>query len=244
MLKHIKEDIRTVFEKDPAARNVFEVITSYSGLHAIWCHRIAHFLWKKGMKTLARILSHISRFFTQIEIHPGAEIGRRFFIDHGCGVVIGETTEIGDDVLLYQGVVLGGTTHEKKKRHPTIGNNVVIGAGAIVLGPIKIGDGSRIGAGSVVIKDVPPDSTVVGIPGRVVKEKKKRKIDLDHDKLPDPVAEALKVVLDEIEKIEERVANLESMEGLKSKIDEYFTAKKEEISEIFSRMIKKEDEKN
>lgn len=244
MLKHIKEDIRTVFEKDPAARNVFEVITSYSGLHAIWCHRIAHFLWKKGMKTLARILSHISRFFTQIEIHPGAEIGRRFFIDHGCGVVIGETTEIGDDVLLYQGVVLGGTTHEKKKRHPTIGNNVVIGAGAIVLGPIKIGDGSRIGAGSVVIKDVPADSTVVGIPGRVVKEKKKRKIDLDHDKLPDPVAEALKVVLDEIEKIEERVANLESMEGLKSKIDEYFTAKKEEISEIFSRMIKKEDEKN
>ncbi len=244
MLERIKEDIKTVFERDPAARNVFEVITSYPGLHAIWCHRFAHFLWKKGCKTFARIISHISRFFTQIEIHPGAKIGRRFFIDHGGGVVIGETTEIGDDVLLYQGVVLGGTTHEKKKRHPTIGNNVVIGAGAIILGPIKIGDGAKIGAGSVVIKDVPSNSTVVGIPGRVVKEKKKRKIDLDHDKLPDPVADALKVVLGEIEKLEERIMKLESMEGLKSKIDEYFTVKKEELSEIFSKMKKEKNEKN
>jgi len=236
MIEKLKEDIRTVFEKDPAARNVFEIITSYPGLHAIWCHRIAHFLWKKDIKTFARIISHISRFFTQIEIHPGAEIGRRFFIDHGCGVVIGETTIIGDDVLLYQGVILGGTTHERRKRHPTIGDNVVLGAGAIVLGPIKIGDGAKIGAGSVVIKDVPAESTVVGVPGRVVREKKKRKIDLDHDNLPDPVADALKVFLEEIEKLEERIANLENMEGIKTKIDEYFAVKKDEINEIFSKI--------
>ncbi|HRR96201.1 MAG TPA: serine O-acetyltransferase [Candidatus Ratteibacteria bacterium] len=244
MIERIKEDINTVFEKDPAARNIFEVITSYPGLHALWGHRFAHFLWKRNMKTFARIISNVNRFFTQIEIHPGAEIGRRFFIDHGCGVVIGETTEIGNDVLLYQGVVLGGITHEKKKRHPTIGNNVVIGAGAIVLGPVKVGDGAKIGAGSVVVKDVPSDSTVVGVPGRVVKQQKKRKIELDHSNLPDPVADALKLVIDEIEKHEERIIKLESVEGIKAKIDEYFAMKKEEISEIFSKIKENENEKN
>jgi len=233
MFKRIKEDIRTVFERDPAARNIFEVITSYPGFHAIIFHRIAHFLWKRGEKTLARFISHIARFLTGIEIHPGAVIGRRFFIDHGMGVVIGETTEIGDDVLLYQGVVLGGTSTEKKKRHPTIGNNVVIGAGAIVLGAIKVGDNSKIGAGSVVIKDVPPHSTVVGVPGRVVGEHKVEKVDLDHAKLPDPVAEALRVIIKEQEKLEERIRAVENMEGLFFKIDEYFEKKKKEIEKLF-----------
>jgi len=233
MFKRIKEDIRTVFERDPAARNIFEVITSYPGFHAIIFHRIAHFIWKRGEKTLARFISHIGRFLTGIEIHPGAVIGRRFFIDHGMGVVIGETTEIGDDVLLYQGVVLGGTSTEKKKRHPTIGNNVVIGAGAIVLGAIKVGDNSKIGAGSVVIKDVPPHSTVVGVPGRVVGEHKVEKVDLDHAKLPDPVAEALRVIIKEQEKLEERIRAVENMEGLFFKIDEYFEKKKKEIEKLF-----------
>ncbi len=243
MWKTIKEDIQTVFERDPAARNFWEVITSYPGLHAIWMHRIAHFLWKKGMKTLARILSHISRFFTGIEIHPGAKIGRRFFIDHGMGVVIGETAEIGNDVLMYQGVVLGGTSLEKRKRHPTIGNNVVIGAGAIILGPIEIGDGAKIGAGSVVIKPVPPGATVVGVPGRVVGEKRRVKIDLEHDKLPDPIADALRLIIEEQEKLEERIRKLESMEGLKAKIDEYFEKKKKEIAMIFSSNGEKEEKK-
>ncbi|RKY31281.1 MAG: serine O-acetyltransferase [Candidatus Omnitrophota bacterium] len=215
----MKEDIKTVFERDPAARNIFEVITSYPGLHAIWLHRIAHFLWKKGMKTFARFISHINRLFTGIEIHPGAKIGRRFFIDHGMGVVIGETAEIGDDVLIYQGVVLGGTSLEKKKRHPTVGNNVVIGAGAIILGPIKIGDGAKIGAGSVVIKSVPPGATVVGVPGRIVEEKRKIKIDLEHGKLPDPIAETFKFIIEKQQKLEERIKRLESREKLK--IDEY-----------------------
>jgi len=233
MFERIKEDIRTVFERDPAARNIFEILTSYPGFHALVFHRIAHFLWEKGERSIARFISHISRFLTGIEIHPGAVIGRRFFIDHGMGVVIGETAEIGDDVLLYQGVVLGGTSTEKKKRHPTIGNNVVIGAGAIVLGAIKVGDNSRIGAGSVVIKDVPPCSTVVGVPGRVVGEHKAEKVDLDHAKLPDPVAEALRVIIKEQEKLEERIRAVENMEGVLCKIDEYFEKKKKEIEKLF-----------
>ena len=222
MFKRIKEDIKTVFGRDPAARNVFEIITSYPGLHSLWFYRIANFLWRKKEKTLARIISHISRWLTGIEIHPGAKIGRRFFIDHGMGVVIGETTEIENDVLLYQGVVLGGTSLEKKKRHPTLKSNVVVGAGAVILGAIEIGEGARIGAGSVVIKPVPPGATVVGIPGRVVGEKKGRKPNLEHGELPDPIAEALRVIIQEQDKLEERVKEIESMEGLKSKIDEYF----------------------
>ena len=214
MFKTLKEDIQTVFAKDPAARSVVEVICFYPGLHALWFHRLAHFLWQHKLRLLARFLSHISRFLTGIEIHPGAKIGKRFFIDHGAGVVIGETAEIGDDVLLYQGAVLGGTTSEKKKRHPTIGNNVVMGAGAVALGAITIGDGARIGSGSVVVKSVPPEATVVGIPGRIVKDHREPSLELEHGKLPDPVAEAIRLVLKEQDKLEERLKRLESAIGI------------------------------
>jgi len=210
MLEMIKEDIQTVFAKDPAAKTLWEVIFCYPGLHAIWLHRIAHFLWEHKLLFLARLLSHINRFLTGIEIHPGAKIGRRFFIDHGSGVVIGETAEIGDDVLMYQGVVLGGTSLEKKKRHPTIEDNVVIGAGATLLGPITVGRGAKIGAGSVVIKPVPPGATVVGVPGRIAGPDGARpKPDLEHGKLPDPVLRAIGEVLDRQSKLEERVRALE-----------------------------------
>jgi len=214
MFKTLKEDIQTVFAKDPAARSVVEVICFYPGLHALWFHRLAHFLWQHKLRLLARFLSHISRFLTGIEIHPGAKIGRRFFIDHGAGVVIGETAEIGDDVLLYQGAVLGGTTSDKKQRHPTIGNNVVMGAGAVALGAITIGDGARIGSGSVVVKSVPPEATVVGIPGRIVKDHREPSLELEHGKLPDPVAEAIRLVLKEQDKLEERLKRLESAIGI------------------------------
>jgi serine O-acetyltransferase len=204
MFKRLKEDIETVFERDPAARSLIEVLLCYPGLHAIWFHRVAHWLWNHNLKLLARIVSHISRWLTGIEIHPGAKIGRRFFIDHGMGVVIGETTEIGNDVTLYHQVTLGGTSTKKGKRHPTIGNNVVIGAGAKVLGPVKVGDNCKIGANSVVVKDVPPNSTVVGIPGKVVRREgiKPTRVDLEHGKLPDPVMESLKQMLDIIHDLE------------------------------------------
>ena len=205
----MREDIQTVFARDPAARSLLEVLFCYPGLHALWMHRIAHWLWKHKLRFLGRLVSHISRFLTGIEIHPGAVIGRRFFIDHGAGVVIGETAEIGDDVTLYQGVVLGGTTLERKKRHPTIGNQVIIGAAAVVLGPIEVGDGALIGANSVVIKPVPPGATVVGIPGRIVGDRRKPVIDLEHGKLPDPVAEALERLRREQLKLEERLQALE-----------------------------------
>ena len=212
MFNRIREDIQTVFKEDPAARSFIEVIFCYPGLHAIWMHRISYFLWTHKLKFFSRLLSNINRFLTGIEIHPAAKIGRRFFIDHGMGVVIGETTEIGDDVLIYQGVVLGGTTTEKKKRHPTIRNNVVIGSGAIVLGAIEVGSGARIGSGSVVVKPVPPGATVVGVPGRIVKvqePKVKPKIDLQHGMLPDPVAEAVNKLVERIEHLEERIKELE-----------------------------------
>ena len=205
----MREDIQTVFARDPAARSLLEVLFCYPGLHALWMHRIAHWLWKHKLRFLGRLVSHISRFLTGIEIHPGAVIGRRFFIDHGAGVVIGETAEVGDDVTLYQGVVLGGTTLERNKRHPTIGNRVIIGAAAVVLGPIEVGDGAMIGANSVVIKPVPPGATVVGIPGRVVGDRRKPVIDLEHGKLPDPVAEALERLRREQLKLEERLRALE-----------------------------------
>jgi serine O-acetyltransferase len=209
MITHIREDIKTAFQKDPAARNALEVLLCYPGLHALWAHRVANFLWRHKLRLLGRIISHISRFFTGIEIHPGAKIGRRCFIDHGSGVVIGETSEIGDDVLIYQGVVLGGTTLEKKKRHPTLGNGVEMGSGSIALGPITIGDGARIGSSSVVIKSVPPGVTVVGIPGRVVEKGVKPVQDLEHGRLPDPVNEAIKLVLRDQQKLEERLKRLE-----------------------------------
>jgi len=209
MFDTLKEDIRNVFTRDPAARSVPEVIFCYPGLHALWLHRIAHWFWTQNLLFSARLISHINRFLTGIEIHPGAKIGHRFFIDHGMGVVIGETTEIGNDVLMYQGVVLGGTSLEKKKRHPTIGNNVVIGTGAKILGPIKIGDGAKIGAGSVVVKPVPQGSTVVGIPGRVAEKHRKLTIDLEHGKLPDPIANAFNTLLKRQKEIENRLRKLE-----------------------------------
>jgi serine O-acetyltransferase len=214
MFNTLREDIRTVFNKDPAARGVLEALLCYPGLHALWAHRVAHYLWRHKIYFIARFISHISRFFTGIEIHPGAKIGRRFFIDHGSGVVIGETTEIGDDVLLYQGVVLGGTSLEKKKRHPTLGNGVEMGAGAIALGAITIGDGARVGSSSVVIKSVPPGVTVVGIPGRVVTKKEKPAMDLEHARLPDPVAEALRSVAKDQHRLEERLKKLEESAGI------------------------------
>ncbi|MBI2868833.1 MAG: serine O-acetyltransferase [Chloroflexi bacterium] len=214
MFASMREDIRAVFSRDPAARSVIEVLLCYSGLHAFWAHKVAHFFWTRRFYMVARLISQITRFFTMIEIHPGARIGRRFFIDHGAGVVIGETAEIGDDVLLYQGVVLGGTSLDKKKRHPTVGNNVVIGTGAVALGPINIGDGARIGSGSVVIKDVPPGATCVGIPGRIVTDRRKPLAELEHARLPDPVAEAIRAVIREQHKLEERLKRLEAEAGV------------------------------
>lgn len=168
MFERVREDIQSVFHRDPAARNALEVLTCYPGLHAVWLHRLAHGLWTSGWKWLARLVSNFGRWMTGIEIHPGARIGRRFFIDHGMGIVIGETAEIGDDVTLYQGVTLGGTTWNKGKRHPTLGNNVVVGAGAKVLGPFTVGEGAKVGSNAVVTKEVPPGATVVGIPGRII----------------------------------------------------------------------------
>jgi serine O-acetyltransferase len=206
MFKRLREDIEVVFEQDPAARTYLEVILTYSGLHAIWAHRIAHALYKRRFFFLARVISQVSRFFTGIEIHPGAKIGRRFFIDHGMGVVIGETCEIGDNVTVFQGVTLGGTGKEKGKRHPTIQDNVLIATGAKVLGSITIGENSKIGAGSVVLKEVPPNSTVVGIPGRVViRDGIKIKHDLNHTDLPDPIADKLKAMEAEIQKLKQQM---------------------------------------
>jgi serine O-acetyltransferase len=211
MLSRIREDVRTVFAMDPAARTVGEVLCCYPGLHAIWLHRVAHFLWRRRLLFLGRLVSHANRWLTGVEIHPGARVGRRFFVDHGMGVVIGETAEIGDDVLMYQGVVLGGTSTEKTKRHPTIGNDVVIGAGATVLGPIVVGDGARIGAGSVVIKPVPAGATIVGVPGHMAGPKRPEGLgtDLEHGRLPDPVLRTLSRVLDQQGRLEERVQGLE-----------------------------------
>ncbi|SHH85132.1 serine O-acetyltransferase [Caloranaerobacter azorensis DSM 13643] len=210
MFRIIREDIKAVFERDPAVKSLLEVILCYPGLHAIIIYRIAHWFYKRRLFLIARLLSHIGRFLTGIEIHPGAKIGKGIFIDHGMGVVIGETAEIGDNVTIYQGATLGGTGKEKGKRHPTIGNNVVISSGAKVLGPFKVGDNSKIGAGAVVLKEVPPNCTVVGIPGRiVVKDNKKvsnmkREIDLDQVRLPDPIAQ-------ELESLKKRVTELENI---------------------------------
>ncbi|TYR73043.1 serine O-acetyltransferase [Rossellomorea vietnamensis] len=210
LFKHLREDIQTVFDQDPAARNSLEVILTYSGLHAIWAHRLAHAFYKRKFYFLARVISQLSRFFTGVEIHPGAVIGRRFFIDHGMGVVIGETCEIGDNVTIFQGVTLGGTGKEKGKRHPTIRDNALVATGAKVLGSIIVGENSKIGAGSVVLKDVPANSTVVGIPGKVVIKDGVKVKDFNHTDLPDPVADrctdlenqilALKQKLEEAEK--------------------------------------------
>jgi len=222
MFQTLKEDISSVFDRDPAARNALEVITNYPGLHAIMLHRMAHKLWSKNFKLLARSLSTFSRWLTGIEIHPGAQIGRRFFIDHGMGVVIGETAIIDDDVTLYQGVTLGGTTWLKGKRHPTLGKNVVVGAGAKVLGPFEVGDGAKIGSNAVVTKAVPAGATVVGIPGRIIvknaafnddeTDKRKemaQKIGFDAygvtEEMPDPLARSIRSMLDHIHAVDERM---------------------------------------
>jgi serine O-acetyltransferase len=209
MFQTIREDVRCVMERDPAARNRLEVITSYPGLHAVWMHRIAHGLWQHRMKLLARWVSQFARTVTGIEIHPGATIGPRLFIDHGMGVVIGETAEIGADVTLYHGVTLGGVSLEHGKRHPTLEDRVVVGAGAKVLGAITIGRNSRIGANAVVVKDIEPDSVVVGIPGKPVKRKSHEtaeyRPDLHHDVLPDVVAERLDRILTRLDEVEQAI---------------------------------------
>lgn len=210
MFKTIHDDIQSVLDRDPAARNVMEVMLCYPGLHAIWSHRISHRLWKGGFKLIARWISQFARSMTGIEIHPGATLGRNFFIDHGMGVVIGETAEVGDNVTLYHGVTLGGTSLNKVKRHPTIEDNVVIGAGAKVLGAITIGANSRIGANAVVVKSTPPDSVVVGVPGQIVMRDRPtplptEKADLEHGKLPDTIGDTLSALIAHVEALEKRV---------------------------------------
>jgi serine O-acetyltransferase len=200
----IREDIRTVVEKDPAARNGLEVLICYPGIWAQILHRPAHFLYNHNLKLLARIISQLARFFTGIEIHPGAKIGRRLFIDHGMGIVIGETTEIGDDCMLYQGVTLGGTGKDAGKRHPTLGNRVMVSSGAKVLGPFTVGDDAKIGSGAVVLKEVPAGCTVVGVPGRIVKGPRPMTEEMDQVHLPDPVTR-------EMEQLKKRIAKLEKM---------------------------------
>lgn len=216
MFKQIKRDIRVIFERDPAVKSVLEVIFCYPGFHAILLHRIAHKLYKAKFYLLARVISQINRLFTQIEIHPGAVIGQGLFIDHGAGVVIGETAKIGNNVTIYQGVTLGGTGKEKGKRHPTIGNNVVISAGAKVLGSFKVGDNVKIGAGSVVLQEVPDNCTVVGIPGRIVvkagvplEKITDEQIDLEHNKLPDPVEEMLITLQNKVWDLERKMSGME-----------------------------------
>ena len=217
MFDALRRDIRTVRERDPAARSSLEVLLCYPGVHALALHRLAHRLWNRGWLTTARLTSHVTRFLTGIEVHPAAKIGPGLFIDHGMGVVIGETAEVGQNVTLLQGVTLGGTSLRREKRHPTLGDNVVVGAGAKIIGAFKIGDGSRIGAGSVVVREVPPNSVVVGVPGRVTYRDGQRvagEIDLDQTDLPDPVSKA-------IEQLVERIRALEAeLETLRKKIEE------------------------
>ncbi|MCK9221077.1 MAG: serine O-acetyltransferase [Limnochordia bacterium] len=218
MFATFKADIKAVFERDPAARSLLEVLLCYPGLHAIFWHRIAHFFYTRRLFLVARIISQLTRFFTGIEIHPGAVIGKGFFIDHGMGVVVGETAEIGDNVTLYQGVTLGGTGKEKGKRHPTIGNNVMISAGAKVLGSFSVGENAKIGAGAVVLREVPPNSTVVGVPGRVVIQDGRRVqgVDLDHDNLPDPVEKMLRCMQRRIDSLEEKITEIEKAQSGRS----------------------------
>jgi serine O-acetyltransferase len=208
-LKWIREDISSVKENDPAARSTLEVVLCYSGLHALWAYRLNHWLWNHGFCFFARWFSQIARLFTGIEIHPAAQIGHRLFIDHGMGVVIGETSIVGDDVTMYQGVTLGGTGKEHGKRHPTIGNSVVIGAGAKVLGNILVGDNSRVGAGSVVLRNVPDNSTVVGVPAHIVFRDGRRIVITDPKQIADPLSEALSVVATQVRELKEKVQKLE-----------------------------------
>ena len=233
--QYLKEDISVVFERDPAARSIWEVIFAYPGFHAVFFHRLAHWLWTHNLKTLGRLVSHLSRFLTGVEIHPAAKVGRRLFIDHGMGVVIGETAEIGNDVTFYQGVSLAGTSRERIKRHPTIEDWVLIGSGATVLGPVTIGRHSRVGAGSVVVNSVPPHATVVGIPGKVVKDgglhlpSGQPLIDFDHANLPDPIFRALSTLLEHVERMEKRMEEMTSRQGL---LEERITEGDEDLQRV------------
>ena len=254
MFERIKEDIASVFDRDPAARNNFEVVTSYPGVHAIILHRAANVLWNKGYKWLARFLSTFNRWLTGIEIHPGASIGRRFFVDHGMGVVIGETAEIGDDVTLYHGVTLGGTTWNKGKRHPTLGNGVVVGAGAKVLGPITVGANSRVGSNAVVTKDVPDNATVIGIPGRITIQKAPRPADESEARrravaekigfdaygvvpdMPDPIANAIRSLLDHVHAVDKKIDGMSN--ALSSLGVDYINEKLPELKEeVFADVV-------
>ena len=222
--KRMREDIQTVFHNDPAARTTLEVILAYPGVHAIWLNRFAHWLWNHRLKLVARMVSEVSRFTTGIEIHPGATIGRRLFIDHGMGVVMGETTEIGDDVLIYQGVTLGGTSLKKEKRHPTIEDHVMVSAGASVIGPVRIGRGSRIGAGAVVVSSAPPYSTIVGIPGKVIEGESARQdvAELEHGHLPDPVARAINNLVEKMNRLGVRMEEIEERQDcVEDKVNEH-----------------------
>lgn len=205
-----QRDIQAARDRDPAVRSTPEILLCYPGLHALWLHRLAHWFWTRRFLFIGRFVSHVNRFLTGIEIHPAARIGPGFFIDHGMGVVIGETTEIGENVTIYQGVTLGGTSLERKKRHPTICNNVIIGSGAKILGPFRVGDNSKIGSGTVVVKEVPPKSVVVGVPGRVIYQdgKKVSELDFDWTNLPDPVAQALQCLLDRMDEMEKEITEL------------------------------------
>ena len=208
LLAHIREDITTVLERDPAARSRLEVFLCYSGLHAIWFHRISHWFWNHRFFLTARCLSQVARFLTGVEIHPGAQLGRRFFIDHALSVVIGETAVVGDDVTLYQGVTLGGTGKEHGKRHPTLRNNVVVGVGAKVLGNVTIGENSRVGGGSVVVDDVPDNSTIVGVPGHIIFRDGQRVVITDPKEIRDPLSDALAALAEQVQKLEETVKEL------------------------------------
>ena len=210
MFETLRRDIQAAWDRDPAVRSTLEIIFCYPGLHAVWLHRVAHWFWNRGLLFIGRFISHVTRFLTGIEIHPAARLGPGLFIDHGMGVVIGETSEVGENVTIYQGVTLGGTSLERKKRHPTIGNNVIIGGGAKILGPFMVGDNSKIGSGSGGVKEVPSDSVVVGVPGRVIFREGKKVTDMDFDwtNLPDPVAQALQCLLDRVHDLEKELEEL------------------------------------
>ena len=214
-ISEIKKDIHSIMERDPAASSAMEVLLTYSGVHAVIVHRLAHWFYKHDHKLIARMISQIMRGITGIEIHPGAKIGTGLLIDHGSGVVIGETAEIGDYCLLYQGCTLGGTGKDHGKRHPTLGNNVMVGAGAKILGPFKVGDNAKIAANAVVLKEVPPNSTAVGVPARIVRQNGKRTLDLDQIHIPDPVAQELAIDRIKLAKLEKRIAQLEAKQSIK-----------------------------
>ena len=234
MFDGLRSEIQAVKDKDPAARSTLEIFLCYPGFYALIFHRVSHWLWNHSLKLLARMNSNLARFITGIEIHPGATFGKRVFIDHGMGVVVGETAIVGDDVLIYQGVILGGTSTEKTKRHPTIEDGVIIGAGAKVMGNITIGKYSKIGTGAVVLKDVPPESTCVGVPGRIVKHKGvRKKVDLDHDKLPDPVADALRTLEKHLQDNDKRFEILFEKQGIC--LTEDIRDEQEDLEDLFKK---------